>query len=229
MDQNHAPSPVHTAASSLIALAAGIGIWYVFSQATATRSLVIIPVAAGVIAAMLLLMLKESTQAGHESGSAAAQMDVYTRLPSHAVAHHFLQREFAAAERAGRDLTLVLFSLDNLPRLAATRGAGEANKILLAVGAIMKRHTRGMNMTTRLDGGYTFMSVLGSVDETGAARFAEKVTRNLANVTMNGRPLEVRVGIYGYHPEMHSPDELMSRAYDALTQVSHSDEDLLTA
>ena len=229
MDQNHAPSPVHTAASSLIALAAGIGIWYVFSQATSTRSLVIIPVAAGVIAAMLLLMLKESTKVGHETGSASAQTDVYTRLPSHGVAHHFLQREFAAAERSGRDLTLVLFSLDNLPRFAASRGAGEANKILLAVGSILKRHTRGMNMSTRLDGGYTFMSILGSVDETGAARFAEKVCRNLANVTANGRPIVVRVGIHGYDPEMHSPDELMAKAYDALTEMSASDGDLLTA
>jgi diguanylate cyclase (GGDEF)-like protein len=229
MDQNEAPSPLHTAVSSLIAFAAGIGIWYVFSQATETRSLVMIPVAAGVIAAMLLLMLKESTRAGHETGSAAAQMDVYTRLPSHAVAHHFLQREFAAAERAGRDLTLVLFTLDNLPRYAATRGAGEANKILLSVGAIMRRHTRGMNMSSRLDGGYTFMSVLGSVDEAGAARFSEKVTRNLASVTLNGRPLDVRVGIYGYHPEMQSADELIARAYDALTEVSATDEDLMMA
>jgi diguanylate cyclase (GGDEF)-like protein len=218
MNQNQSPSPFFTALSSLIALAAGIGIWFVFSEATATKSLVIIPVAAGVVAAMLLLMLKESTQAGLESGSSSAQMDVYTRLPSHAVAHHFLQREFAAAER-GRSLSVVLFNLDNLPRLAATKGAGEANKALLAIGAILKRHTRGMNMSTRLDGGYTFMSVLDSVDEPGARIFAEKVTRDLASMRVSGRALEVRVGICGYNPEMHSADEMFAQAYDALTHM----------
>jgi diguanylate cyclase (GGDEF)-like protein len=229
MDKNQSPPALFTALSALIALAAGIGIWYVFSQATATHSFVIIPVAAGVIAAMLLLMLKESTHAGHVTGSATAQTDVATRLPSHAVAYQLLQREFAAAERGGRDLTVVLFSLDNLPRLAATKGAGEANKILLSVGAIMKKRTRGMNMTTRLDGGYTFMSILGSVDEIGAARFAEKVTRDLGAVRLNGRPLEVRLGIYGYHPEMQSADDLVAQAYGSLTEVSIVDGGLRTA
>jgi diguanylate cyclase (GGDEF)-like protein len=228
MENNQSPSPFFTALSSLIALAAGIGIWFVFSQATATRSLVIIPVAAGVVAAMLLLMLRETSQAGHLSGSVAAQMDVTTRLPSHTVAHHLLQREFAAAER-GRALSVVLFSLDNLPRFAAVKGAGEANKVLLAVGAILKRRTRGMNMSTRMDGGYTFMSVLGTVDESGAAVFADKVTRDLSNVMLNGRPMEVRVGICGYSPEMQSADEMVTNAYDALTQVEFEDTDRLSA
>jgi GGDEF domain-containing protein len=227
MDHNHTPTPLFTALSSLIALAAGTGIWYVFSQATSTKSLVIIPVAAGVVAAMLLVMLKESTQAGHESGSAAAQMDLYTRLPSHAVAHQLLEREFAAAER-GRALSVVLFSLDNLPRLAATKGVGEANKVLLSVGAILKRRTRGMNMSTRLDGGYTFMSVLGSVDEAGAHVFAGKVTGDLATLRVNGRPLEVRLGICGYSPDLRSAGDMLARAYDALTEASAS-EDLLSA
>lgn len=228
MKTNHSPPALFTALSSLVALAAGIGIWYVYSEATAQRSLIIIPVAAGVVAAVQLMMLSSATQSGHQSGTATAQMDVYTRLPSHAVAYQLLQREFAAAER-GRALTVVLFSLDNLPRLAATRGAGEANKILLAVGAIMKRRTRGMNITTRLEGGYTFMSILGSVDEMGAAVFAEKVSRDLTGLRLNGRPLDVRVGIYGYYPEMQSPDDLIARAHGTLTEMSFADDDLLTA
>lgn len=228
MKTNHSPPALFTALSSLVALAAGIGIWYVVSEATAKRSLVVIPVAAGIVAAILLVMLNSAMHAGHRNGSATAQMDVYTRLPSHPVAYQLLQREFAAAER-GRALTIVLFSLDNLPRLAATRGAGEANKVLLSVGAIMKRRTRGMNITTRLEGGYTFMSILGSVDESGAAVFAEKVSRDLTSVRLNGKPLEVRVGIYGYYPEMQSADDLIARAHGTLTEMTFADDDLRTA
>jgi GGDEF domain-containing protein len=169
---------------------------------------------------MLMLMLRESMQVGHQTGVTAAETDVFTRLPSHAVAYQFLLREFAASERSGRALTVVLFSLDNLPRLAATRGAAEANKVLLAVGAVMKRHTRGMNMSARLDGAYTLMSVLGSVDERGAAVFIEKVCRDLNSIRVAGRRLEVRVGTGSYDSIAHSASELLTRAHDSLTAVN---------
>ena len=204
--------------SSLIAFAAGVGVWFVLTETTQFESFVVIPVATLLITAMLMLMLKESIQAGHTSGAAAAEMDVFTRLPSHAMAHQFLLREFAAAER-GRSLSVALFSIDNLPKLAATKGAGEANKALLAIGAIFKRHARGMNMSTRLDGSYTFMSVLDSVDERGAAVFVEKVLKDMSTIRVGGMNLDVRVGISGYDGVASSAGELVARAHDTLTSV----------
>src|SRR5688572_10341864 len=124
MDTPNQTSPYFTAMSSLIAFAAGVGVWFVLTETTQFESFVVIPVATLLITAMLMLMLKESIQAGHTSGAAAAEMDVFTRLPSHAMAHQFLLREFAAAER-GRSLSVALFCIDNLPKLAATKGAGE--------------------------------------------------------------------------------------------------------
>jgi GGDEF domain-containing protein len=206
--------------SSIIAFAAGVGVWFVLAETTALESFVIIPITTLLITAMLMLMLRESMQVGHQTGVTAAETDVFTRLPSHAVAYQFLLREFAASERSGRALTVVLFSLDNLPRLAATRGAAEANKVLLAVGAVMKRHTRGMNMSARLDGAYTLMSVLGSVDERGAAVFIEKVCRDLNSIRVAGRRLEVRVGTGSYDSIAHSASELLTRAHDSLTAVN---------
>jgi GGDEF domain-containing protein len=204
--------------SSIIAFAAGIGVWSVLTTTTPFESFIAIPVAALLVAMMLMLMLKESSIVGHTAGAAAAEMDLYTRLPSHAMAHQFLLREFAAAER-GRSLSIVMFSIDNLPQVAATRGANEANRILFAVGAIMKRHTRGMNMTTRMDGTYTFLSVLDSVDERGAAIFAEKVLKDLSALRGGGRPLDVRVGIAGYDGIVQSAGDLLAKAHETLTSV----------
>lgn len=217
MNKTHRNSFVFTALSAIIALAAGIGVWYVLAEMTRTRTVIVIPVAALVIAILLLLMLHESEQAGLQTGVTAAEMDVFTRLPSYTVAYQLLLREFAAAER-GRPLTVVMFSLDNLPKLAATRGANEAGRMLLAVGTILKRSTRGMNMTARMDDGHTFVSVLGTVNEVGARKYAGKVARDLANLRFGGQQLEVRVGLRAFDPDMHSADELLARVHDSLTQ-----------
>jgi GGDEF domain-containing protein len=220
MENGHPTSPYFTAMSSIIAFAAGVGVWFVLAETTALESFVIIPITTLLITAMLMLMLRESMQVGHQTGATAAETDVFTRLPSHAVAYQFLLREFAAAERSGRALTVVLFTLDNMPRLAAAKGAAEANKILLAVGAVMKRHTRGMNMSARLDGSYTMLSVLGSVDERGAAVFVEKICRDLNSIRVGGRRLEVRVGLASYDSLAQSASELLARAHDSLTAVN---------
>ncbi len=217
MDHTHRVSGFFTVLSAIIAVAAGIGVWYVLAEITNTRSVIVIPVSALIIAIVLLLMLHESEQAGLQTGATAAEMDVFTRLPSFTVAYQLLQREFAAAER-GRALTVVLFSLDNLPRLAATRGANEANRMLLAIGTIFKRSTRGMNIVARMDNGHTFMAVLGTVDEAGARKYAGRVARDLSNLRINGKPMEVRVGIRGFDPDMQAPEELLARAHDALVQ-----------
>jgi GGDEF domain-containing protein len=218
MNTQNQTSPYFTAMSSIIAFAAGVGVWSLLTESTSFKSFAVIPVTTFLIAAILILMMKESNQKGHELGALAAEMDVFTRLPSHAMAHQLLLREFAAAER-GRALSIAMFSVDNLPKLAASKGAGEASKALLAVGAIMKRHTRGMNMSTRLDGSYTFMTVLGSVDERGAAVFAEKILKDLSTLRVSGYPLDVRVGIAGYDGTTQSAGDLLAHAHDTLTAV----------
>src|SRR5687767_8591793 len=137
MKPSTTPSATHTAVSSLIALAAGVGIAYVVTQALGTAGWLTVLIATPVVLVLLLNMLRSAAEAAYEQGAVSAAVDAGTRLPSPAVARQLLQREFAAAER-GRLLTIVLFSLDNLPRLA-TRHQDDATKVLLGVGAILKR------------------------------------------------------------------------------------------
>lgn len=224
MIKPHRNSALHAALCSIIGLAAGVGIWYVTSVATSFRSWLLIPAATLLVAGVLLHMLRATLHAGYDSGVANAQTDTVTRLPSQSVARQFLLREFAAAER-GRSLTIVLLSLDNLPRIAATRGAYESNRILLGVGAILKRRTRGMNMSARLDDGHTFISVLGGVDEIGAHKFVGKVTRDLASLNLGG----MRIGLCGYEPGMHSLDDMVAKAHAQLIEPDAQDTGLMIA
>ena len=227
MNETHPHTALFTALSSVIALAAGVGAWFVLSQGVATSPWLLIPIATLIVAIMQLYMLRASFTAGREAGIEAAQADGATRLPSPTVARQLLLREFAAAER-GRKLSIVVFSFDNLARLIATKPA-DANRVLLGIGAIMKRRTRGMNLSARLEDGHTFVSVLGGVDEFGAEKFVAKVAKDLASLKSSGQPVTVRAGIAAYEPEMHSVDDLLAKAHASLVAPDADDEGLLIA
>ena len=227
MNQTHRHTALFTALSSLIALTAGVGAFYVFSQVSSASAWLLIPAATLIVAALLLYMLRSSFAGGYEAGVAAAQADSATRLPSAGVARQLLMREFAAAER-GRKLTVVIFTFDNLARMLATRPA-DANRILLGIGAIMKRRTRGMNMSARLEDGHTFISVLGGVDEFGAEKFVGKVAKDLASLSAGTHAMTVRAGIAAYEPEMHSVDDLIAKAHALLIEPGVDDDSLLIA
>jgi GGDEF domain-containing protein len=108
-------------------------------------------------------------------------------------------------------VTIVLFRFDNLPRIIATKPA-EASRALLAIGTILKRRTRGMNLSARLADGHTFVSVLSGANEFGAEKFVAKVAKDLNSVNVSGRPLALRIGIASYEPDMADVDDLISRA-----------------
>ena len=227
MKQNSGQTALFTALSSLISLAAGFGIWSLLSNLAAASPWLIIPVATLTTATVLLYMLHASAQAGHIAGIAAAETDSATKLPSSTVARHLLRREFAAAER-GRKLSIVLFSFDNLPRMMAIKPL-EADRVLLGVGAILKRRTRGMNLSARLDDGHTFISVLGGVDEEGAEKFVSKVTKDLVTLKAAGQPVLLRAGVASYDPEMHTVDDLVAKAHASLIEPGTEADGLLIA
>jgi PleD family two-component response regulator len=220
------PAP-YTALSSLISLFAGVGIWFIVDPALWFEGWLVIPVATLVVAIISLHMLRSSGHSAFEAGLAAAQTDKATRLPSHTIARQLLQREFAAAER-GRDFSIALFTLDDLPRLAASR-PHEAGRVLLSMGTILKRRTRGMNLSARWHDGYTFISVLGGVDEFGAQKFADKVTKDLTGLLVGGQPVTVRVAVAGYEHEMLSTDDLLAKARGALVEPVRNEEGLRIA
>lgn len=217
MKHNQIPtSAAHTASSTLIALIAGLGINYIVGQVIGISGLFVVALATPCVLLLLLTMLRGAASAAYDQGAISAAVDVGTRLPSPTLARQLLQREFAAAER-GRPLTVVVFSLDNLPRLAA-RQPEETAKLLLGVGAIFKRRTRGMNLSARLDQPHMFVSVLGGVNEEGAAKFVGKVKKDLATLAVGAHSVNVSTGMCAYDPVMHSVDDLLEQAISLLSE-----------
>lgn len=147
-----------------------------------------------------------------------ALSDPLTQLPNRRAAEFLLDREFAAATRKVRPLTVVLWDLDRFKQVNDEYGHAAADTVLVAFARVLERYTRAMNLSARY-GGEEFISVLGGSDEIGAARFAEKVRAAVeasckpapdATVTVSG-------GIAQFNEKLHSTwSELVSAADEAL-------------
>lgn len=179
--------------------------------------LILIPAIALVLAGLVLLYYRGREQ-GFREGQASAQVDPATRLMSPSMAKQLLAIEFAAAER-GRPLTVVLFNIDNFPRLAAMEGGAAKDRLLLMLGAVLRRRTRGMHVSARLGESGTFISVLGGLETRGAATFVSRVRKDMGTIGIGSTPLVVSVSMVPYRPEMHTVEEILSEAHGTLAEA----------
>jgi diguanylate cyclase (GGDEF)-like protein len=179
--------------------------------------LFLIPLAALLGAAGLLLYYWAKDK-GFREGVASAQVDPATRLVSTAVARQMLAIEFAAAER-GRPLTVVLTSIDNFRRLGAQDGGAARERLFRTVGAVLRRRTRGMHVSARLEEPGVFISVLGGAEVRGAATFAARVRRDLGTIGVGDQPLVTSISICAYRPEIHTVEELLAEAHGTLAEA----------
>ncbi|MGQ0562679.1 MAG: GGDEF domain-containing protein [Gemmatimonadota bacterium] len=178
----------------------------------------IFPASLAAIAAGLLFLYQRARQRGFREGVASAQVDPATRLVSRAMADHLLNVEFAAAER-GRPLTIVLFSIDNFRRLAAMEGGRTRDRLLLSVGAVLRRRTRGMHVSARLGDDGVFLSILGGAESRGASTFVGRVQRDLGTIAVGSHPLLVSASVCPYRPEMRAVEELLADAHGSLAEA----------
>lgn len=116
----------------------------------------------------------------HASLQALSLTDPLTGLPNRRHLQIHLEREVAAARR-GRELSLVMFDLDNFKHYNDSLGHIVGDQILKAFARILDDENRAMNLVARY-GGDEFVSVLTESDDEGAhnyvARIHERVARD---------------------------------------------------
>jgi diguanylate cyclase (GGDEF)-like protein len=205
---------------------AAIGVWSGFADRASFGGHIVIPTVWLTLTAVLLSHRRVAVRDGFEAGVARAYVDPVTRLPSPAIAKRLLDIEFAAAER-GRPLTVVFFSIDDFARLSASKGPEETKKLLVGAGVVLKKRTRGMNVSARYDERGTFISVLGSISSEGAATFAAKVCKDLRVLRFGQEPLKISSIVCAYDPVMQSADELLTKAQHALSETRQRGGDKL--
>jgi diguanylate cyclase (GGDEF)-like protein len=206
---------------AILATFASVGLMFLMFGATAgTVPQVSIPLVA-LLLAYVMLALRAAPPVRRKQAELARHggLDPVTPLPNPAFADHFLASEFSAAQR-GRPLTVVHLRIDNFQRVAAAHDGGESG-LLADAGRILRRHTRGMNLsvrdTARPD---TFVSILSDVNLDGARVFVQRVRKDFASLNVGGRPLAVSAGAAGFDFGMSTPAALLAAADMAVSRAS---------
>ena len=149
----------------------------------------------------------------HEQLRTLSLTDPLTALPNRRHMDIFLQKEFAAAER-GRDLTVILFDLDDFKIYNDTRGHQAGDAALRRFGRILDSQTRAMNLAARY-GGDEFICILSDTDEEGGEVHLSRVFDEVRDDDiMSG--IGVSAGMAVYSPDMATPADLVGAADEAL-------------
>lgn len=131
-----------------------------------------------------------------------------------------LELEFLRARRYNLGLAYVMFDLDYFKRVNDQYGHMAGDYILVEVAAILKRNSRKPDLVARY-GGEEFAMLLPNTDLEGALTVAqrarEEVEQTRFNFESNAIALTVSGGLVVYpHPDVHSVDQLVRKADDAL-------------
>ncbi|MFO7895064.1 MAG: sensor domain-containing diguanylate cyclase [Longimicrobiales bacterium] len=155
----------------------------------------------------------------HERLRTLSLTDPLTLLPNRRHIDIFLQKEFAAAER-GRDLTVILFDLDDFKVYNDTQGHQGGDAILRRFAEILDSQTRAMNLAARY-GGDEFICILSDTDREGGSILMGRVIDEVRGDPDMGR-VGVSAGMAVYDPGMASPDELIHAADEDLYRAKAS-------
>lgn len=150
-----------------------------------------------------------------EEVKALSLIDPLTGLANRRALERDLARDFAAARR-GRPLTAVLFDIDGFKRFNDTLGHMAGDEALRALGAVLQKESRAMNLAARY-GGDEFLALMSDADVLGATTYAQRTReRFCAAVEHFGQQLDLTYGIAAYDPSMESPAELIAAVDRAL-------------
>ncbi len=145
----------------------------------------------------------------HEQILTLSLTDPLTDLPNRRHMQMFLDKEFAAAQR-GRQLSVVMFDLDNFKRYNDQAGHQAGDQALQAFGAILREQTRAMNFAARY-GGDEFICILSDTGPDGARMHVGRVLHGVdRDRVLSG--IGVSAGVATYDETMASVDDLMRAA-----------------
>lgn len=171
--------------------------------------------------ATLAEVLRQERHAAEEM----ALIDRLTGLPNRRHVEDALEREFAAAER-GRELTVVIFDLDQFKQVNDRRGHAAGDMTLKAFAKILRMNTRRENLSARF-GGEEFVSVLRDADADSAVLFAQRVLDDMRAWPLPWGAQTVSAGIARYQKGMGSYELLLGEADRALYQAKDGGRDMV--
>jgi two-component system, cell cycle response regulator len=166
-----------------------------------------------------------TTLRADESLIRLASVDSLTGLNNRGIFNLEIQREFERARRYGRELTLVMFDIDNFKKFNDTYGHKVGDDVLRHVGKITLQNCRSNDIATRY-GGEEFAVILPETPMERALIQAERLRKSILAYPMptgeTAISVTVSVGLAMLEPEMTDPLELIDSADRALYRAKES-------
>jgi diguanylate cyclase (GGDEF)-like protein len=156
----------------------------------------------------------ETMRESAESAEVLAHTDLLTGARNRRALESLLEEEVTRAERHGRDLSILLFDLDNFKNINDTYGHIQGDDVLKRVASIVKQQLRQSDELGRW-GGEEFMVMCPETDIAQACFIAERLREAIAEADWEGLTVTVSFGI-ARKQESELPGSLYERADQAL-------------
>ncbi len=137
-----------------------------------------------------------------EESQRLAATDGLTNLTNRRAFTELMHSEIARCNRYGGTLSLMLLDLDHFKRINDERGHAAGDRVLAALGDLLRRRTRESDHTARW-GGEEFVVALTVTDEAAGRIAAERVRRAIEEVVVHDDrgariPLSASIGLAGW-------------------------------
>lgn len=146
-----------------------------------------------------------------------ALRDELTTLPNSKYVRLYLESAFAAAQR-GYPLALVMLDVDRLGEYNRYHGQGAGDAALRAIGHVLRRTTRKMELSARLESD-RFLTLLATRDSGAAIKFVRRVRHSLLEVDLPRGHVTISAGIAPYEPSMKTSEDMISAVQSALDRA----------
>ncbi len=180
-------------------------------------SLVVLSLAVGWLSASLRRELSVAVDRERTMVEQLALRDQLTTLPNSKYVKLYLENAFAGAQR-GYPLCIVVFDVDHLRDYNAYHGQDAGDAALRAIGHVLRRTTRKMEISARLDGD-RFVTLLTTRDPASAVKFVRRVRQGLLEMELPRGRVTLSAGIAAYDPAMSSSQDLLGAAEGALDRA----------
>lgn len=148
-----------------------------------------------------------------------ARTDELTKLSNRRAFFELGSKAIQHAQRFSNRLSLIMFDLDHFKKINDYHGHAAGDKVLQALGGLLKQTSREIDVVGRI-GGEEFAIILPGTDLSGATELAQRLRQNISNLLINSENTNVTftisIGISELRPEHRSLDDLLLQADKAL-------------
>jgi len=145
----------------------------------------------------------------------ASLTDSLTGLPNRRAAMQTLKKEWAAAQREGHSLALIMMDIDHFKQVNDTYGHDAGDEVLRRTADVFRRVLRASEEAFRV-GGEEFLVLCRGADMEGGRACAERIRSAVEenHITWGDfdRNVTLSLGVAGSQPTMDGPEDLMKAA-----------------